>query len=117
MANKIFYLFLSAMVTCASAIDIIPNNCGMECCEKMQDTCCPSETNSNNCENRNGSCFVQISPSENILKSCNKIEFKKISIFNIPNAINLNFNQNKSLVKFNFKFIKKNITTISPLIC
>lgn len=117
MANQIFYLFLSAMVACASVIDITPNDCGMECCEKMEDTCCPSETNTHNCENGYGSCVVQIPLSENILKSCCKIEFKKNSIFNIPNDINLNFNQSKSLVKSNFKLIKKNTTTISPLIC
>ena len=117
MVNKIFYLFLSAMVACASVIDITSNNCGMECCENMEDTCCPSETNSHNCQNGYGSCFVQISSSENILKSCYKIEFKKNSIFNIPNAINLDFNRSKSLVKSNFKLIKKNTTTTSPLIC
>ena len=50
MVIKTFYLFLSAMVACASVIDIIPNDCGMECCEKMKDTCCPSETNSHSCE-------------------------------------------------------------------
>ena len=117
MVNKIFYLFLSAMVACASVIDITSNNCGMECCENMEDTCCPSETNSHNCQNGYGSCFVQISSSKNILISCCKIEFKKDSIFNIPNAINLNFNQSKSLVKSNFKLIKKNTTTTSLLIC
>ena len=117
MANQIFYLFLSVTIACASVIDIIPNDCGMECCEKMEDTCCPSETNSHNCENGYGSCFVQISSSENILKFFCKIEFKKNSIFNIPNAINLNFNQSKSLVKSNFKLIKKNTTTTSLLIC
>ena len=116
MANQIFYLFLSVAIACASIIDIIPNDCGMECCEKMEDTCCPAETNSHNCENGYGSCFVQISSSENILKSCCKIEFKKNSIFNILNAINLNSNQSKSLVKSNFKFIKNNTTTF-PLIC
>ena len=117
IANQIFYFFLSVAIACASIIDIIPNDCGMECCEKMENTCCPSETNSHNCENGYGSCFVQISLSENILKSCCKIEFKKNSIFNIPNAINLNFNQSKSLVKSNFKLIKKNTTTTSLLIC
>ena len=69
MINKLLYLFLSALVAYASVIDIIPNDCGMECCEKMEDTCCPSETNSHNCQNGYGSCFVQISSSEKILKS------------------------------------------------
>ena len=59
--------------------------------------------------------LIDIKRGENILKKTNAFDHiqaiivKKNSIFNIPNAINLNFNQSKSLVKSNFKLIKKNM--------
>ena len=117
MKNYFFYIFLSAAMVGTFLVESISRGCAMECCERKENTCCPSETKSHNCEKNYGSCSEQYFQPKNISKFSHKNDLKRDLLFYNPSTITLNRIESNYLVSLTFNFLTKNTTTNTILIC
>ena len=117
MKNSFFFIFLSAAMVGTFFVESISRGCALECCEKKENTCCPSKTKSHNCQNNNGSCSEQYFQPKNFSKLCHKNDLKKDLLFYNPGTVTLIKIESNLLVSFTFNFFKKNTTTNTLLIC
>ena len=117
MKNSFLHIFLSAVMVGTFFVGSIYRECAMECCERKENTCCPSKTKSHNCENNYGSCSEQYFQPKNISKFSHKNDLKKDLLFCNPSIVTLIKIESNLLVSFTFNFFKKNTTTNTLLIC
>lgn len=117
MKFSFFYIFLSAAMVGTFFVESISTGCAMECCERKENTCCPSETKSHNCQNNYGSCSEQYFQPKNISKLCHKNDLKKDLLFYNPITVTLNRIKSNHFFSSTFNFLTKNTTTNTILIC
>ena len=81
MKSYFFYIFISAAMVGTFPFESISGGCAI-CCKKKENTCCPSETKSHNCEKIMAHAPKYFQP-KNISKFGHKNDLKKICYFTI----------------------------------